>query len=416
MRTHRIITLSTFAVTATAIAACGGGSSVPPPVFGAPVVLVPGTTAQYTGTDAVAYTYASPAPGQANYAESYTFAETSALSAAASGSPGAFDLHNVTTYTTVQAPTTGTQKGTVTTDTFQNQTSSGVTTTVSTVAAKTVAVGTDVAAGVAGGGPYTTTTTTSTTDTTPLTTGTYPLVAGAVYQEPFAKTVSTTTSDANAGGQAPATSFVTAATQTVANDSSYTRTDTLSNGESLTFTESSNGAAQLSETGPLFTLAETIGVPVLGAAYTIPVTQTRQNATLGATPAPSATPGAFSAADWYPGAGLPPEPLSSETITVKGATTSLPAGCAGAIVEPNLYELDLASTSLNVAGSLVTEKQQRFDSNGTTVCVLRTTTTQNYAVTTGLPTVSSTETYAQILTSLTRGAGTTSALKRAVAP
>jgi hypothetical protein len=85
-------------------------------------------------------------------------------------------------------------------------------------------------------------------------------------------------------------------------------------------------------------------------------------------------------------------------------------------VEPNLYELDLASTSLNVAGSLVTEKQQRFDSNGTTVCVLRTTTTQNYAVTTGLPTVSSTETYAQILTSLTRGAGTTSALKRAVAP
>jgi hypothetical protein len=151
------------------------------------------------------------------------------------------------------------------------------------------------------------------------------------------------------------------------------------------------------------------------AGDTIPVSQTYQPATLGPTPAPTATARAYEAADWYPGAALPPQPLSNETVTVKGPVTTLPAACSGALSEPNIVELDLALTSLNVSGFYQTETQQRFASKAVNVCVLRTTTTQNYSVTTGLPTNSSTETYTQILTNLTP-ASSSATIRRATNP
>jgi len=417
MRTHRFLLFSAVAVAAGGIAACGGTgtSGPPPPVSTATPLLVAGTVANYSGTDTIAHAYQSPSAGQTNYTEAYTFVEVSTLEASASGAAAPFDLNNVTTFTTTEAPAAGTQKQKTTVDDYESQTPSGATVTIAMAASKTVAVGTDVSAGATGSGPYTITTTTSTTDTTPFTTGIFPLVTGAVYQEPFAKTTTTTTTDVNAGGQGPANAYVTLGSQTIANDGSYTRTDQFSNGEQLSFVESSNGSAQVQESGPLFTLAETIGVPVAGnAGDTIPVSQTYQPATLGPTPAPTATARAFAAADWYPGAALPPQPLSNETVTVKGPVSALPAACSGALSEPSVVELDLALTSLNVSGSYQTETQQRFAYNALNVCILRTTTTQNYSVTTGRPTNSSTETYTQILTSVTPGSSSAS-LKRATA-
>jgi hypothetical protein len=390
MRTHRFLTFSAFAVASGGIAACGGsGTSGPPPVSTATPLLVAGTVTNYTGTDTIAHVYQNPTAGQSNYTETYSFVGVSTLKASASGAAAPFDLNSITTFTTLQAPPAGTQKQKSTVDDYESQTASGATLTLAMAASKTVAVGTDITAGASGAGPYAITTTTSTTDTTPFTTGIYPLVTGAAY--------------------------VTLGSQTIANDGSYTRTDQFSNGEQLTFVESSNGSAQAQESGPLFTLAETIGVPVAGnAGDTIPVSQTNQPATLGPTPAPTATARAFEAVDWYPGAALPPQPLSNETVTVKGPVTTLPAACNGALSEPDVVELDLALTTLNVSGFYQTETQQRFTHNALNVCILRTTTTQNYSITTGLPTNSTTETYTQILTSVTPGSSS-AAVHRATA-
>ena len=121
----------------------------------------------------------------------------------------------------------------------------------------------------------------------------------------------------------------------------------------------------------------------------------------GPTAPPTFKPRSQNAADWYPGAALPPQPLALDTLTVKGPATTLPAGCSGAIAEPNVVEVDAAQTSLNVNGTYEKQTQQQFDSNGTLVCVLRTTTTSSYNNNTGVLLVTATEAYAQILTSLT---------------
>jgi hypothetical protein len=405
LKFYRIALFSGVGLTATALAACGGGNHGSMPGTPNPVtspVLVAGKVAHYTGTDTTTHVYQSPSPTQQNYTAGYTFAQTTTVNAAASGAPAPFDVNVVDTYTTTQAPTAGTQRTTSTTDDFENQTASGSSTTVTLVSSKAVATGTDVTAGNAGGGPYTTVGTTTTTYGTPRTLGVYPLVTGATLTQPQGRTVAVSTTDANAGGQAPSTTFVSSSAQTYANDGSFTRTNQISNGEQDVFTENANGSATESATGPVYALQATIGVPVPGTAgYTIPVSSTKQFATTGATPAPSATPASYNAIDWYPGAALPPSPLVSETQSVKGAASTLPSGCSGAIAEPNVVEVDDTLTSLDVNGSYETQTQQSFNSNGTNVCILRTTTTNSYDTNTGLPTQVTTETYAQILTSLT---------------
>lgn len=402
MQSSRIIFFSSLAVAALALDACGGGSSVPPPQGVSPEILVAGKVAKYTGSDTIVHTFANPAPGQANYTESYTFAQTTTVNLAAAGSAAPYDINSTATYTALQAPAAGTQKESTTTDSFETQTNSGSNAQVLLDGQKSTATGTDISGGLTGGGPYTLTTSSTTKYATPQTLGVYPLVTGATYAEPLARTVAGTETDTNAAGAGPALAYESSSSQTFATGGGLTRNAQFTNAESSTLTENANGSAQVRETGPLFTLSETIGIPVAGATgYTIPVTYTRQPATLGATPAPSATPVASNAVDWYPGGGPPVQPLSSETVTVKGAATTLPAGCSGALAQPNTFELDEKLTTLNVDGSTQTLTQQRFDSNGTNVCVLRTTTTNTYAVTTGLPLESSTETYAQILTNLT---------------
>jgi len=365
-------------------------------------ILIAGKVAKFTGSDTIVHTYASPLPGQANFTEAYAFAQTTTVNLAAAGAPAPYDVNTTVTFTASQAPPAGTQKESATNDSFETQTGSGANVQVLLVAENSATTGIDITGGLTGGGPYTIATTSSTKYTTPQTLGIYPLAAGANYAEPLARTVALTETDANAGGAGPALAYESSASSTFAGGGSLARTAQFTNGESTSLNENVNGSAQFQETGPLFSLSETIGVPVAGATgYTIPVTYTRQPASLGATPAPSATPVTSNAVDWYPGGGLPAQPLSSETITVKGAATALPAACSGALAEPNTVELDEKLSTLNVDGSYETLTQQRFDSNGTNVCILRTTTTNTYSVTTGLPLQSTTETYTQILTNLT---------------
>jgi hypothetical protein len=403
MHSSRIIFFSSIAVAAGALGACsGGGGSVAsaPPLNSK--ILIAGKVAKYTGSDTIVHTYANPLPGQANYTETYAFTQTTTVNLAAAGAPAPYDVNATLTYTASQAPPAGTQKESATIDSFENQTGNGANIQVLLVASTSSTSGIDISGGLTGGGPYTLATNTSTKYTTPQTVGIYPLTAGATYAEPLARTIAQTETDENAGGAGPALAYESSSTQTFAPGGSVTRTGQFTNGEATNLSVSANGSAQLQETGPLFTLSETIGVPVAGATgYTIPVSYTRQPATLGATPAPSATPVNSSAVDWYPGGGLPAQPLSSEKVTVKGAATTLPAGCSGALAEPNTVEVDETLTTLNVDGSDETLTQQRFDSNGTNVCILRTTTTNTYSVTTGLPIQTTTETVTQLLTNLT---------------
>ena len=109
---------------------------------------------------------------------------------------------------------------------------------------------------------------------------------------------------------------------------------------------------------------------------------------------------------------MPVPPFQTETVTVKGPASTLPAGCAGAITQPNVYEVDLNESTLNIDASYATEYQQTFNSNGNPVCVLRTTTTNDYSLTTGLETQTTTETFTEVLTSLSVPASGSASLRK----
>jgi hypothetical protein len=332
------------------------------------------------GAETLVRTYASPGPTTPNFTAAYSIAETTSVNAAPQGAPAAFDLNTVANYTVTRAPLVGEATATVTTDTYQNQIVSGSSLVVQTAGSKSVTIGDDVTADANGGGPYAETENSSTLYATPQTVGTYPLVAGTSYTQPIARKVSSTTNIANGGGaQPPSTTYTTSANQTYNADGSYAFTLTLSNGDSQQTSQSSNGTAALNETGPVQTLQETISQPAnLGSGNVIPVTVVRQTAAQ-----PSPTTKTYSAADWYPGGGLPTIPFDLLNVTVKGPASSLPSACAGAGSFPNIVEVDQTETTLNLFGSLVTTQQQRFDSYGLAVCRLTTATTTDYSIETG---------------------------------
>ncbi len=360
---------------------------------------MPGTVGQYTGTDIITHVFPNPTGTQANYTAGYTFKLTRSIEAAAAGAPASIDINAVTAYTTTQDPGTGVTNVSTTTDTFDNQVAANGGTSIQEVASKSVATGIDESAGTLGGGPFTKVTTTTTTYASPQINGVYPLVAGASVSQPIGRTVTTAATDANGGVSDTATTFDISSNDTIASDGSYTLVQQLSNGESQTTVEGPTGSGTIAASGPLYTLADTIGVPSNpGTGFTIPITIYKQYVTAGPTPAPTATTVAYSAADWYPGNALPGTPFQTDTATVRGAVTTLPAACAGAIAEPNVFEIDTNEATLNIDASYSTETQQSFNSNGTPVCVLRTTTTNAYSLTTGALSQTTTETYAEILT------------------
>ncbi len=378
-----------------AMTGCGGSSttSVPPvAVATAPVILVAGSQRVLSGTDTQMHVFASPSPGQSNYTSASTFTATTTIAKASPGAPAAWDVNQVIHYTVTQAVKSGTQALTADTDTFDNQTMSGKSTTIAQIASKETATADDVSAGLAGGGPYTLTTTSSTTNLVPVTT-VFPLQTGLTTTEPLARTTKETQTDRNAAGAPPPPPFtyITAQSASYANDGSFSvNPRTYSNHDNRIVTENANGTAQESDTTTPF--AQTIGLAALsGGSYVIPVSITN---TSGVTTT-------YDAADWYPGAALAPSPLEVRTVTIKGPATSLPAGCAGAIALPHVVEVDLNQTTLNVFGSYSVETQQTFNSNGISDCILRSTTTKDYDIKTGALTETTTDSFTQILKSAT---------------
>jgi hypothetical protein len=383
------------AALAVAAAGCSGGSSptptphtTPPP----PTILVAGSQRTFTGTDTTTHVYANPSPGQANYTSASTLAATTTIEPAAAGAPAAWDINSTVTYAVTQAATTGTQTLTSDTDTYENQTMSGSSTTISETGSKELITANDLSAAAAGGGPYTLTTNDTTAYVSPFTNDVYPLQDGASITEPLARTVTESQTDLNAGGGPPPSSYnsITSEAETYNNDGSYTIDPrNFSNGDIRVLTENANGTASESDSTNSF--AESIGAPALvGALYLIPVTVTSA----------SGTTTNYEATDWYPGSGFPPSPLETETLTVKGQTATLPSACAGALAEPDVFEVDTNITTLSVFGSYVTELQRAFNSNGINDCILRTTTTLDYSATSGALTETTTDTFAEVLTAV----------------
>jgi hypothetical protein len=398
---QRAFLVATALATGAVIAGCNGGSSttVPPvAVATAPVILVAGSTRTFSGSDSQMHVYASPSAGQSNFTAASTFSGTTTISKAAPGAPAAWDVNQTVHYTVTQAAKAGTQALTADTDTFDNQTMTGKTTTIAQVASQETAMANDVSAGLAGGGPYTLTTTSSTSNVVPVTT-VFPLQTGLTTTEPLSRTAKETQTDRNAGGAPPPAPFVfiTAQAATYANDGSFSvNPRTYSNGDNRLLTESANGTAKQTDTTSPF--AETVGLATLsGPSYVIPVSITT---TGGVTTS-------YNAADWYPGGALAPAPLELRTVTIKGPASSLPAACSGAMTLPNLVEIDTNQTTLNVFGSYSTEAQQAFNANGISDCLIRNTITKSYDLKTGTLTETETDAYTQVLKSVTSASSST---------
>jgi hypothetical protein len=92
----------------------------------------------------------------------------------------------------------------------------------------------------------------------------------------------------------------------------------------------------------------------------------------------------YTAADWYPTSGAPDSPLVLQAETVLGPASSLPAECNGAVLRPNIYEIDTTTTSQATIGpSYSVTTTRSFNANGVTVCSLSQVTSYAYDLLTG---------------------------------
>ena len=383
------------------LAACGGGGGGSPapvptatPTQSATLqILVPGEINQRAGTQTVVVTYASPSATQSNSSASYAVAETDTVSTSASGAPAPLDLHRVLTYTANTRATAGIAPATQTFDDYETLSpGSNGSETVTLAQAVEAETGTDESAVAAGGTGAYTLSTTSTYSPAQIQ-QMYPLVSANSFDPSLAHTTTNVASDGMAGG----TETENTTTSYDAVDS-FSETGTVFNGDALSVTENSNGSATENETGPT-PFTRIVAVPaVSGSGYVIPVTTNGTSATI---------------ADYYPGAGLPPTPLGTDTVTVVGPATSLPAGCPALSAYPNVIEIRGATSDVNVIdGSVTATTTQNYNSNGLNVCRASTTTTQNYSLKTGALSSTTVTTVAVGLTSTNL---TTAAKARAAA-
>jgi hypothetical protein len=130
-------------------------------------------------------------------------------------------------------------------------------------------------------------------------------------------------------------------------------------------------------------------------ANTIPVVRTVTAKTAAATN--------YSAADWYPGNGAPASPLILATRTVVGPAASLPSECNGAVLQPDIYEVDTNTTDLNTIGaSYSTTTTRAFnDGNAVSVCQLSTEISSSFDLLTGALVSTTTTTTTTLLSAIT---------------
>jgi hypothetical protein len=91
----------------------------------------------------------------------------------------------------------------------------------------------------------------------------------------------------------------------------------------------------------------------------------------------------YLALDWYPG-NVPTTPLVLDTQTVIGPVSTLPSACAGALLQPDMVEVDTTNNNLNTVGAnYSTTTTQTFNSNGVSVCTLTQQVSTSYNLRTG---------------------------------
>jgi hypothetical protein len=307
-------------------------------------------------------------------------------------------VHSDYTYTVVTDPGVGTVPISQTVDAYDNLQVADGNQTVISFGQNVVAVSNDETSNALGGGPYTETSTTATTYTTPRDNFPYPLQTGATMTTPQSETQTTTFTDLNASNDPPPDGSDVGYTmnRTENADGSFTYKSTYVNGNTYSRTQNSDGSGSETFTTATGTTATTVGVPVTAdGTSTIPIVRTVIAKTAAATN--------YSAADWYPGTdGAPSSPLVLVSRTVVGPTSTLPAECTGAVVQPYIYEIDTTTTNLSTVGaSYSTTTQRNFSAgNGASVCELSTEVSSSYDLLTGALTATTTTTTTTILASI----------------
>jgi hypothetical protein len=362
---------------AVLVSSCGGGDDSSSPA--SPILQV-GMQRQYTGTATRTVVYASPSTTQQNNTLEYTFDENQSVQQASASAPGDFDVHTEYTYTVVQDPGVGTAPLSETVDTYEDLLTSGGTQTVTTLGQQTVTLSNDETSNALGNGPYTATSTTTASYTTPRDNFPYPLQSGATMTVPQSETQTVTFTDVNASGSPPSngSNVGYTLTRTENDDGSYSYKTDYVNGATLSRILNADGSGSQTYTSATSTTETTVGLPVAANGVdTIPITVTVDSTKMTTTN--------YSAADWYPGNGAPNSPLVLATRTVVGPTSTLPSGCNGAVLRPNVYEIDTTTTSLNPMGSSYSNTTTRNFSaaDGASVCQLSTETVSNYDLHTG---------------------------------
>jgi hypothetical protein len=377
---------------AVLVSSCGGGGSNQ-----APPILQVGMQRQYVGTTTRSVVYADPTATLQNNTLSYTFVQNQSVQQAATGAPANFDVHSDYTYSVVEDPGVGTVPISESVDNYQNLQVAGDAQTVTTFGQKTVASSNDETSNALGNGPYTETSTTTSTYTTPRDNFSYPLQTGATMTTPQSETQTITFTDVNASGSAPSngTNVGYTMTRTENDDGSYSYKSTYVNGNTSSRTQDSDGSGSETFTTTPSTTVTTVGLPVAAnGANTIPVTRT---VTLTQT-----TDTNYSAVDWYPDSGAPSSPLVLVTRTVVGPASSLPAECNGAMLQPDIYEIDTTTTDLNTVDASYSATTTRTFSagNGAMVCQLSTQTSSSYDLLTGASISTTTTTTSTLLSEI----------------
>jgi len=360
---------------AVIVSSCGGGdgSQLSP-------ILQVGMQRQYVGTTTRAVVYANPTATLQNNTLVYTFTLNETVQQAAASAPANFDVQNDYTYAVVQDPGVGTVPISQTVDIYENLITSGGTQTVSSLGQKVVSISSDETSNALGNGPYTETSTTASSYQMARDNFSYPLQTGATMTSPESETQTIAFADLNASGAAPSNGSNVGYTITRSenDDGSYSYQTAYVNGNTFSRMQNSDGSATQTYTSATATSTTTVALPAtVNGVDTIPVSVTVDST--------HTTNTNYSAADWYPDNGSPNSPLVLETKIVVGPTSSLPADCNGAVLRPNIYEIDTTTTSLNPIGASYSSTTTRNFSAGdaASVCQLSTETASSYDLDTG---------------------------------
>jgi hypothetical protein len=378
------------------LSACGGGTGNNQ---GPSPILQVGMQRQYSGTSTRTIVYADPTADSPNNTLVYSFTEIQNVMAAQSNAPANFDVHIDYTYSIVQDPGFGTVPISQSVDNFENLLVSGDSQMTTTVAQNTVVASDDETSNALGGGPYTETTTTTSTYPSARNSFSYPLQAGAAMNVPQSSNQNITFSDVNASGTAPpnGSNLGYTKTRTENDDGSFSYQTAYVNGSTADLTQNSDGSGNDTFTSATATTTTTLGLPTaVGGVSTLPVTRSTVSAATGTT-----TNTSYTASDWYPSSGAPDSPLVLQAETVVGPAPSLPADCSGAVLRPNIYEIDTTTTSQGTINpSYSVTATQSFNADGVTVCSLSQETSYAYDLLTGALTSTTTTDTSTLLSAI----------------